>query len=56
MTGEYDVGSTVKMSEELNRIIKNSEIKIINNGKHLCGIECADDINLTIKNFVNKNE
>tara|TARA_B100000287_G_scaffold420003_1_gene458886 strand:- start:88 stop:870 length:783 start_codon:yes stop_codon:yes gene_type:complete len=56
MTGEYDVGSTVKMSEELNKIIKNSEIKIINNGKHLCGIECADDINLTIKNFVNKNE
>jgi len=56
MTGEYDVGSTVKMSEELNKIIKNSEIKIINNGKHLCGIECADDVNLIIKNFVNKNE
>ena len=56
MTGEYDVGSTVKMSKELNKIIKNSEIKIIKNGKHLCGIECADDVNLTIKNFVNKNE
>ena len=56
MTGEYDVGSTVEMSEELNKIIKNSEIKIIKDGKHLCGIECADDVNLTIKNFVNKNE
>ena len=56
MTGEYDVGSTVEMSKELNKIIKNSEIKIINNGKHLCGIECADDINLIIRNFVNKNE
>ena len=56
MTGEYDVGSTVKMSKELNKIIKNSEIKIIKNGKHLCGIECADDVNLTIKNFVSKNE
>ena len=56
MTGEHDVGSTVKMSEELNKIIKNSEIKIIKNGKHLCGIECADDVNLTIKNFVSKNE
>ncbi len=56
MTGEYDVGSTVEMSEELNKIIKNSEIKIIKDGKHLCGIECADDVNLTIKNFVSKNE
>jgi len=56
MTGEHDTGSTVKMSEELNKIIKNSQTKIINNGKHLCGIECADDVNLTIKNFIEKNE
>ena len=56
MTGEFDVGSTVKMSEELNKIIKDSQMKIINNGKHLCGIECADDINLTIKDFIEKNE
>ena len=56
MTGEFDVGSTVKMSEELNKIIKDSRMKIINNGKHLCGIECADDVNLTIKDFIEKNE
>jgi len=56
MTGEYDVGSTIEMSQELNKIIKNSELKIIKDGKHLCGIECADDVNLTIKNFVEKNE
>jgi len=56
MTGEHDVGSTVKMSEELNKIIKNSQIKIIKDGKHLCGIEYADDVNLAIKNFVDKNE
>ena len=56
MTGEFDVGSTVKMSEELNKIIKDSQMKIINNGKHLCGIECADDVNLTIKDFIKKNE
>jgi hypothetical protein len=29
---------------------------VIKNGKHLCGIECADDVNLTIKNFIEKNE
>ncbi len=56
MTGEFDIGSTVKMSEELNKIIKNSQMKIINNGKHLCGIECADDVNLTIKDFIEKND
>ena len=56
MTGEHDAGSTTAMSEELNKIIKDSQIKIINNGKHLCGIECADNVNLTIKNFIDKNE
>ena len=56
MTGEHDAGSTTAMSEELNKIIKNSQLKIINNGKHLCGIECADNVNLTIKNFIDKNE
>ena len=56
MTGEHDTGSTTAMSEELNKIIKDSQLKIINNGKHLCGIECADNVNLTIKNFIDKNE
>jgi pimeloyl-ACP methyl ester carboxylesterase len=56
MTGEYDIGSTIEMSQQLNNVIKNSELKIIKNGKHLCGIECADDVNLAIKNFVDKND
>ena len=56
MTGEHDVGSTIEMSQQLNSIIKDSELKIIKGGKHLCGIECADDVNLTIKNFIDKNE
>jgi pimeloyl-ACP methyl ester carboxylesterase len=55
-TGENDIGSTIEMSKELNKIIKNSQLKIIKNGKHLCGIECADDVNLTIKNFIDSNE
>ena len=55
-TGENDIGSTIEMSQELNKIIKNSQLKIIKNGKHLCGIECADDVNLTIKNFIEKYE
>jgi pimeloyl-ACP methyl ester carboxylesterase len=56
MTGELDIGSTIEMSQQLNNIIKGSELKIIKDGKHLCGIECADEVNLAIKNFVNKNE
>ena len=56
MTGENDIGSTIEMSKELDKIIINSELKIIKNGKHLCGIECADDVNLAIKKFVDKNE
>jgi len=56
MTGEYDIGSTVKMSQELNALISKSQLKIIKDGKHLCGIECADDVNLTIKNFIGSND
>ncbi len=56
MTGEHDIGSTIEMSQQLNKLIKDSELKIIKDGKHLCGIECADDVNLAIKNFVDKNE
>ena len=56
MTGEYDIGSTIEMSQQLNKIIKNSQLHIIKNGKHLCGIECSDDVNLTIKNFIDDNE
>ena len=56
MTGEYDIGSTVKMSQELNALISKSQLKIIKDGKHLCSIECADDVNLTIKNFIGSDE
>ena len=54
MTGEHDIGSTIEMSQQLNNIIKDSELKIIKDGKHLCGIECADEVYLTIKNFIEK--
>ena len=56
MTGENDIGSTVDMSKKLSEIINNSQLKVIKDGKHLCGIECADDVNMTIKNFIEKND
>ena len=36
MTGEFDSGSTPEMSKNLSKCIKNSKVKIIKNGKHLC--------------------
>ena len=56
MTGEHDIGSTIEMSKQLNNVIKDSELKIIKDGKHLCGIECADEVNLVIKKFVEQND
>ena len=56
MTGEYDIGSTIEMSKQLNNVIKDSELKIIKDGKHLCGIECADEVNLFIKKFIDQDD
>ena len=53
MTGSDDVGSTPSMSKELVKDLINSTYIEIKNGKHLCSIECADDVNMKIKNFIN---
>ena len=52
MTGADDSGSTVAMSKSLSNDLINSSFIEINNGKHLCSIECADDVNINIKNFI----
>jgi pimeloyl-ACP methyl ester carboxylesterase len=53
MTGSGDTGSTVKMSKSLSDDLTNSSFIEIKNGKHLCSIECADDVNINLKNFIN---
>ena len=53
MTGSDDLGSTVEMSKTLSNDLINSNFTEINNGKHLCSIECADDVNINLKNFIN---
>jgi pimeloyl-ACP methyl ester carboxylesterase len=53
MTGSDDLGSTVEMSKSLANDLVNSSFTEINNGKHLCSIECADDVNINLKNFIN---
>ena len=53
MTGSDDTGSTPAMSKDLVKDLVNSTYIEIQNGKHLCSIECADDVNINIKNFIN---
>ena len=55
VTGRDDIGSKPKMSEEISKLILGSQCKIIENGRHLCNIECAKNFNLIIKKFIEKN-
>jgi len=52
MTGSIDPGSTPQMSKKLSNDLNNSSYIEINNGKHLCSIECSDDVNINIKKFI----
>jgi pimeloyl-ACP methyl ester carboxylesterase len=54
-TGENDVGSTPEMSKNLSKMIQNSKFVEIKKGKHLCGIECANNVNITFKEFIDKH-
>ncbi len=51
--GSDDVGSTPEMSKELSKDLVNSTYIEIQNAKHLCSIECADDVNMNIRKFIN---
>jgi hypothetical protein len=53
MTGSEDLGSSPAMSKQLVKDLVKSSYKEIKNGKHLCSIECADDVNINIRNFIN---
>ena len=55
VTGRDDIGSKPVMSEEISKLIQGSMCKIIENGKHLCNIECAENFNITIKEFIDNN-
>jgi pimeloyl-ACP methyl ester carboxylesterase len=54
-TGENDVGSTPEMSKNLSKMILGSKFIEVKKGKHLCSIECADDVNITFKEFIDQN-
>ena len=55
VTGKNDVGSTPEMSKNLSKMIPGSRFVEITKGKHLCSIECADDVNIVFKEFIEKH-
>ena len=52
MTGENEIGSTSKMSEELHQEIKNSILYIIRDAKHGATIEQSKDVNEQLIKFL----
>ena len=55
ITGENDIGSKPKMSENLSKLITGSQFKIVKEGKHLCNIECPKNFNIIVRDFIDKN-
>lgn len=55
VTGENDVGSSPEMSRNLSKMIQGSKFIEIKQGKHLCSIECANDVNITFKEFIDQH-
>ena len=56
VTGSDDIGSKPRMSEEISKVIEGSSLKIIKSGRHLCNIECEENFNLTIREFIDNNK
>ena len=52
MTGEHEIGSTPKMSEDLHSEIKNSSLCIIKDAKHGVTVEKSEKVNKQILNFL----
>ena len=51
-TAKGDVGSTPEMANQLGGVISNSKTIIFDHGKHMVGIECAEDVNKVFNIFI----
>lgn len=51
-TARGDVGSTPEMSNQLGDVIEKSKVVIFDQGKHMVGIECAEEVNKVFSNFI----
>ena len=44
-----------EMSRNLSKMIQGSKFVEIKKGKHLCSIECTEDVNITFKKFIDQH-
>ena len=51
-TAKGDVGSTPEMANQLGGVISDSKTIIFDHGKHMVGIECAEDVNKVFNIFI----
>ena len=51
-TAKGDIGSTPDMTNQLGEVISNSKVIIFDQGKHMVGIECAEEVNKVFSNFI----
>ncbi|PIC57705.1 alpha/beta hydrolase [Sporosarcina sp. P12(2017)] len=56
ITGELDVGSTPKMSNQIHEKIKGSELLIVPETRHMLPVEKPDIINKAIHEFINNHK
>lgn len=52
MVGDQDLATPVAESIVMHELIADSTFKIISGGAHLCNVECTDDFNRSMMNFL----
>ena len=52
MTGENEIGSTPRMSQDIHNEIQNSQLHIIKNAKHGVTIEKRESVNKKLSDFL----
>lgn len=55
IVGEDDILTPLKFSENMNKALSNSSLKVISNAGHLSNMENPDEFNHTVSEFLNNN-
>ncbi|HZH61823.1 MAG TPA: alpha/beta fold hydrolase [Metabacillus sp.] len=56
ITGQHDVGSNSLMAKQMHEQIKNSELVIVDNMKHMLPVEDAETVNDVIQKFIKRQQ
>ncbi|MBY0223207.1 alpha/beta fold hydrolase [Mammaliicoccus sciuri] len=55
ITGEYDVGSTPEMSQQIHEKLLNSELLVVPDTRHMLPVEKPEIVNQAIHSFIQKH-